>query len=450
MSKYKNVVWYEGMSLDPHHFQQRDRYQRAVLDFRIRSISHLDWGLSDLAIDKEALSNGQFRLIRCKGVTPDGVIFNIPEDDSPQPAQSIQDFPPTEKNIGAYLVIPLEREKGSNCSLEDSEDRKNCRYIMDQATFSDYNTGTNERQIGIARTNLQIVIGTEPLIGFSVLKLAEITRSSVGAWSLHANFIPSCLVIDASERLISITRKLVELLIAKSLSLGEMKQPLNKIDPSSQDIMIYSILKILNNYISVFNHYFTVLKVHPEQLYINLLTLASQLSVFSQDENFHPRHFPTYDHKNLSNCFNALNEKIMALLDSIIPSARYTVIPLKMRSESLYIGRIDDPKILSDLKLILKVTGEDVTKTETIEDISQNIRVASQDTIDSILSSFSKALSIKHIKDIPKNIPQQESALYFSLEKGGPFWEAICRSNSLAIFLPKEFKKLKIEVLAVE
>ena len=87
----------------------------------------------------------------------------------------------------------------------------------------------------------------------------------------------------------------------------------------------------------------------------------------------------------------------MALLDSIIPSARYTVIPLKMRSESLYIGRIDDPKILSDLKLILKVTGEDVTKTETIEDISQNIRVASQDTIDSILSSFSKALSIKHV-----------------------------------------------------
>lgn len=450
MSKYNKVVWYEGMGLDPHHFQQSDRYQRAVLDFRIRSIAPFDWGISDLNIDKEALSNGQFRLLRCKGVTPDGVIFNIPENDSPPPVQSIQDFPPTEKNIGVFLVIPLEREKGSNCSLEDSGDRKNCRYIMDRITVSDENSGTNERQISVARTNMQIVIGTEPLKGFSVLKLAEIMKSSDGSWALRANFIPSCLVIDASERLVSITRKLVELLIAKSLSVGELKQPLSRIDPSSQDITIFSILQILNFYISVLNHYFTVSKVHPEQLYINMLTLTSQLSVFSNDEKFHPRNLPLYDHKNPSNCFNALNEKIMALLDSIIPSARYKIIPLQMTRESLYIGRIDDPKILSDLKLILKVTGEDVTKTEAIESISQNIRVASQDTIDSILGSFSKALSIKHVTDIPKSIPRQENALYFNLEKMGPFWEAICRSNSIAIFLPKEFRKFSIEVFAVE
>jgi type VI secretion system protein ImpJ len=121
-----------------------------------------------------------------------------------------------------------------------------------------------------------------------------------------------------------------------------------------------------------------------------------------------------------------------------------------MTRESLYIGRIEDPKILSEMQLILKVTGEKVTDTETIESLPQNIRVASQDTIDSILGSFSKALTIKHVKDIPKSLPRQENALYFRLEKMGPFWEAICRSSSVAVFLPKEFMTFSIELLAVE
>jgi type VI secretion system protein ImpJ len=47
MSQRHKIVWYEGMNLDPHHFQQMDRYFKTGLDFRIHAIAHFDWGLSD-------------------------------------------------------------------------------------------------------------------------------------------------------------------------------------------------------------------------------------------------------------------------------------------------------------------------------------------------------------------------------------------------------------------
>jgi type VI secretion system protein ImpJ len=35
MARNRKVLWYEGMTLDPHHFQHWDRYNQALLNFRV-------------------------------------------------------------------------------------------------------------------------------------------------------------------------------------------------------------------------------------------------------------------------------------------------------------------------------------------------------------------------------------------------------------------------------
>jgi len=38
--KMQKVVWYEGMKLDPHHFQQADRYNQYYINSRISLIKN--------------------------------------------------------------------------------------------------------------------------------------------------------------------------------------------------------------------------------------------------------------------------------------------------------------------------------------------------------------------------------------------------------------------------
>ncbi|HQJ46538.1 MAG TPA: type VI secretion system baseplate subunit TssK, partial [Ignavibacteriaceae bacterium] len=79
--KMQKTVWYEGMKLDPHHFQQTDRYNQYYINSRLSMINASNWGLKNLTVDNAALAGGNFSLINCSGVMPDGMIFNIPEND---------------------------------------------------------------------------------------------------------------------------------------------------------------------------------------------------------------------------------------------------------------------------------------------------------------------------------------------------------------------------------
>ena len=48
MSKYRKIVWNEGMLLTPHHFQQWDNYHEELLSSRVRSVLPFEYGVIDL------------------------------------------------------------------------------------------------------------------------------------------------------------------------------------------------------------------------------------------------------------------------------------------------------------------------------------------------------------------------------------------------------------------
>jgi type VI secretion system protein ImpJ len=449
MSQRKKVIWYEGMNLDPHHFQQWDRYHKSTLDFRIRSITHYNWGLLEIAIDEDSLINGQFSLLRCKGVTPDGLEFNIPDEDPVPNSRNIQDlFPATESELNIFLAIPREKERGINCRLESESNKRETRFVFHNISVTDENTGADERQIGIGQTNFQLRMRNESVEDFSVLKIAKIVRSADGSFAIGEKFIPACLKIEASEAIMAITRRLVELLIAKSTALGSEKHFQEMVEYTTQDLTVFLAHQTLNTYIPQLNHIYNVAKVHPVELYQILLALAGQLTSFSPDLNISPSDFPNYDHNNLSKCFNELDEKIRMLLDRIVPSEYFISIPLEKKSESLYVGHVSDSNLFQKSKFFLIVSG-DLPERRMIDEIPTNLRVASPDTIDAVLSSFRSALPLKHSSVPPAGLPAREGTQYFQLNPTGPFWEAICRSGAVAIFVPKELSGLKIEAIAV-
>ena len=51
MSVTRKVVWSEGMFLQPHHFQQHDRYLENLVEARAAHLRPYAWGCRELTVD---------------------------------------------------------------------------------------------------------------------------------------------------------------------------------------------------------------------------------------------------------------------------------------------------------------------------------------------------------------------------------------------------------------
>ncbi|HPB74455.1 MAG TPA: type VI secretion system baseplate subunit TssK, partial [Chromatiaceae bacterium] len=80
------VLWFEGLFLQPHHFQQHDRYLEHLVDAKSGFGLVEPWGLQRLRVDAELLGMGRFALTEVAGILPDGTPFDAPASDPlPQP-----------------------------------------------------------------------------------------------------------------------------------------------------------------------------------------------------------------------------------------------------------------------------------------------------------------------------------------------------------------------------
>lgn len=449
MPNRDKVVWYEGMHLDPHHFQQWERQQGSALDFRIRSVRPFDWGLLDLAVDQEALLNGQFRLLKCRGIMPDGLVFNIPDDDPAPPARNFKDlFAPSQSEFGVFLAVPVEQPKGGNCRLEGDPHLRATRYTYQEIRVTDDNTGADERPIGVGRKNIQVKFASDALEDLSLLKIAEVQRAPDGSLRLHPSFIPPCLSLSASEGLMAIVRRLSELLLAKSSAFGAKSSRPGDSDWTARDFVTFLALQTLNTHGPLIHHLFAVGKAHPESAYMALLALGGQLTAFAPQAGVHPRDFPVYDHENPARCFPAMDLTIRGLLEQLLPQVKYVVIPIEKKTESLSFGHVGDSSLFQRAKFFMIAEG-DFPEKKITDEMPSNVRIASPDTISSVLSSFLKALPLKFLPSPPLGLPKRERSYVFQLESGGPFWEAICRSQTIAVYVPNEFRGLRFELVAM-
>ncbi|MBC7478538.1 MAG: type VI secretion system baseplate subunit TssK, partial [Pseudorhodobacter sp.] len=118
MSWDSKVLWTEGLFLQPHHFQQADRYTEGLVTGLARRILPYAWGVSTLEIDDAALKFGQFAIRGATGLTQDGTVFRIPMAEDHPPAL---DVPPNIKDCVVYLSVPTRRQGATEVDLSGAE-----------------------------------------------------------------------------------------------------------------------------------------------------------------------------------------------------------------------------------------------------------------------------------------------------------------------------------------
>ena len=441
MKLLSRVVWSEGMYLGPHHFQVQSRYFEDSIQFATASLWYKPYGLIGADLDAEALANGTVSVVHARGVFPDGLPFNMPECDELPPARNISDvFPPTRDTLTVMLAIPPRRPEGVNCLLTDPNGT-DARYVAEPRVFHDENTGTDERTVRLGRKNTRLLVDTEVTGDMASLPLARIMRDGSGHFIFDQSFVPPCIQISASERLMLLLRRLIEILEEKAVSLGTKRGG----EFSSRDIASFWLLHAVNSGLAPLRHIWIAKRGHPEELFVEMSRLGGALCTFALDS--HPRTMPLYDHDRLSECFEALDRHIRAHLETIVPT-NCVSIPLKLVRPYFWEGEVTDQRVLGRSRWVFAIHSN-IGEAELITRTPQLVKVCSSLFVPELVKRALPGLPMVHLPVPPAAIPVRVETQYFGLTKAGPCWEHAVQSRKIGVYVPGEIPNPEIELLVV-
>ena len=442
MKFLSKVVWSEGMYLGPHHFQAQSRYFEDSIRFAVSALWEQPYGLLGYALDEEALRNGTLSLLHARGVFSDGMPFIMPDCDSlPTPRAVAGLFPPTRDRLQVSLAVPPHRPNGMNYALNG--DAAQARYLAEMRTVRDETTGSDERPVQLGRKNIRLLVDTESAEGLVLLPLARIIRDGSGRFVFDPDFIPPCLQISASERLMLLLGRLIEILEEKSASVSGSSGSSGAFSP--REIANFWLLHAVNSALAPLRHLWISKRSHPEELFVELSRLGGALCTFALDS--HPRTLPLYDHEKLSECFEALDRHIRTHLETIVPT-NFLSIPLEKVADYFYEGPIADGRCLGRAQWLLGVRSS-LGEADLITRAPQLVKICSAKFVGELVKRAMAGLTMTHLSVPPSTIPAKVEMQYFSLSRSGPFWDHIVQTRRVGLYVPGDLPDPEVELLVI-
>ena len=444
MRQLQPVIWSKGTFLSPQHLQAQERFVEDSARFYLDSLNARSWGFREIQIDTKALSEGRLAITLASGIFPDALPLDIPASEYPPPARILDEcFQDGRQSCTFYLAVPEYLHGGMNVSVDRG--RVSTRFLAQLLMVRDENTGSGEKPVQVARKNLRLLVEGESRDGYSTLRVARVLRSETGTFQLDPSFVPPLVDFAANDHLVSMARRLVEILTARSSAISGLRRQKNQslADFTAADIANFWLLYTVNTAFPVFRHLFETRRGHPEALYNAMLSLAGALSTFST--TIHPRDLPPYDHDNLGACFTDLDEKLRALLETVVPT-NIVSLPLKLIQPAIYATSLDNEKYLVNTRMYLAVSAE-TSQAEIVGKTPQLVKVCSVSHIDHLVRQALPGVPLTYVAAPPSAIPVKLNHQYFSLNQSGPAWEAVQRSRNLAAYVPADLPNPQLELI---
>lgn len=337
--------------------------------------------------------------------------------------------------------MPARKPQGLNTVLSGAPD--NARFLAETRVVRDETTGGDERPVQLGRKNIRWLLDLEPSDGLVSLPVASVMRDGSGHIVFDPDFIPPCLLISASERLMLLLGRLIGILEEKSSSVGGSSGSAGDFSP--RDIANFWLLHAVNSALAPLRHLWISKRGHPEELYVELARLGGALCTFKLDS--HPRTLPLYDHDHLSECFDALDRHIRAHLETMVPT-NCVSIPLEKMSDYFYEGDVTDTRCLGRARWFLGIRSN-LGEAEVITRTAQLVKICSAKFIGELVKRAIAGLALAHQPVPPSAIPAKLEMEYFSVNRFGPFWDHIVQTRRVGIYVPGDLPDAEVELLVV-
>jgi type VI secretion system protein ImpJ len=446
MKQLQKVLWTKGILLSPQHLQAQDRYLEDLIAHQAGAVAFAPWGYSRLTIDREALAAGSLVVTSAQGLFPDGLPFEIPgADPQPGPRPLEEDWLPDQRSMAVYLGVPEHRIGGHNVSM--AKGARNTRFLAEAVMRRDENTGLAEKPLQLARRNVRLILEGEALEGHSLLQVARVLRAESGEFQLDPQYVPPLLDVGASDRLLAIARRLVEILSAKSSELAGTRRQRNRslADFGASDVANFWLLHTVNSHLPTLRHLYEVRRGHPEVLFRSLLGLAGALTTFST--TVHPRDLPGYDQGDLGDCFGRLDAIVRELLETVVPSNHLT-LPLRPTEPLVHAVALDEERLFAAPEMLLAVRAQ-LPPDEIARNAPRLLKASSADQLDRLIRQALPGVALRHAPSPPSTLPVKLDYQYFTLDRMGPDWSAVRAARNLAVYVPSDFPDPHLELVVL-
>jgi type VI secretion system protein ImpJ len=436
------------MYLGPHHFQAQSRYFEDSIHFAVDSLWFSPFGLLGYELNTEALRNGTLLLTHARGIFEDGLAFDMPASDPLPEARQIEEaFSPISDNLLAYLAVPIRKSLGGNCTLEPNGLLDSTRFVAQQHLVFDEITGGEEKPVRFGRKNIKFLFEGEKKDGWQVLPIARIRRGGAGHFVFDEKYIPPVVRISAAESLITMLRRLIEILTQKNQAFTGATSGFDRQQTgmSAQQVASFWFLHAVNSALAALRHLYLSKQSHPDELFTEMLRLGGALCTFGLGSS--PVDLPLYDHLNLQACFDALDTHIREHLELVVPT---NCISVKLEPTDRYFWEADlkDTRLFGPSKWFFSIVSE-IGEADLISATPALVKICSARFVPELVKRALPGLRLLHIANPPSAISPQISGQYFSVTRSGPCWDHLLDTRRVGIYVPGDIPNPRLELLVL-
>lgn len=443
MSWDNKVLWTEGLFLQPHHFQQADRYTESLVAGLARRLTPYAWGFSALEIDEEALKVGKFALKSCAGLTQDGATFRVPQAEDHPPSLEV---PENVKDCVVMLTIPQRRQGATEVDLNESGHSAN-RLRPAEMEITD-TMGPDKKPVTIGVGKLRLRFGLEvddlaDLLAIPIARIIEVRPDKEVV--LDRAFIPSCVDVRAAPALAGFISELEGLLSHRMQALAGR---LSESGPArgTADISDFLLLICVNRALPVFRHFANIENLHPETAYRAAVALAGELASFMSDGKEAPM-FPAYQHDDLPATFVPVIRTLRQYLSAVLEQ-NAVMIALEERKYGISVGVIADRKLLTTAGFVMAVKA-DVPAEDIRRHFAGQSKIGPVEDIRQLVNSALPGITLRPLPVAPRQVPYQAGTVYFEMDPDSPAWRKMTTSGGIAVHVSGQYPGLKMELWAI-
>ena len=436
------VLWSEGLTLGPQHFQQSDLYHEGRLHAFATTLCPHYWGVRAMTWNIDGLGHQRLGLQSASLMFPDGASYDAPGADLlPEPVD-LSALPAELHSFTFYLALAALKPHGGNLEADG-------RYLRHDSEGLDLYSDALPVELPLLRKQARLVVESAPRDPLHSVAVVRLRRTDDGGFEIDQSFIAPCVAIGAAPHLRDMLDSLISALTAKvdALQRTHRKATVDTYEMSRGDISSWWVLNIVSTASLILMHVARSPGYHPEALYEKLLALAGGLMTFS--DRYRAADVPAYRHDALGEVFASLDVLVRELVDTVI-SARYFMIPLVVdpQRSSLYRAQLDPARVTAETQLCLAVSA-DMAALELVAAMPLRLKVGSPDDLEKILGSALPGVPLTHMPQVPAAVPVRPNTYYFSLAARSALYERALKAQALEVYALEGIPGLKIELIAI-
>ena len=436
------ILWSEGLTLGPQHFQLQDLYHEARLHAVASAMNTHYWGVRAIRCNLEGLGHDRLGVDTLSVIFPDGSTYDAPGADLLPDAVDLSGLPADTRAFTFYLALSTLKPHGGNVEAGG-------RYVRHDGEAADLYSDAVTIEVPVLRKQARLIADFAPRDPLASVPIVRLRRADSGGFEVDQSFIPPSVAIGAAPELKRMLESLISALVAKvdALQRTHRKASADTYEMSKGDISSWWMLNIVSTASVLLMHAARSPGHHPEALYEKLLALAGGLMTFS--DRYKVADLPAYRHDALGEVFARLDVLLRDLVDTVI-SARYFMIALiaDARRPSLYRARLDPDKVSKDTQLCFAVSA-DMPGLELVAAMPLRLKVGSPDDLEKILGSALPGVPLAHMPQVPAAVPVRPNTYYFSLSSRSALYENALKAGELAVYALDGIPGLKIELIAI-